>query len=184
MMLKLTEHAGITIVLLYKQKPVEILIFGTFIAKFCIFWIFAYFSQNIAIFRSGLFLWRHNYVKPWPIVLILVWMDREGPYIRYQNQFHRGFGSENLGRGCNNSSLVRRVTKNSLVRRGLRSSAFCVFCIELSLHLPSFKVRGLQMTINFALVWINISSRHSNLNFAHHNVIYCLLYNDAIKNQH
>ena len=29
---------------------------------------------------------------------------------------------------------------------------FCVFCIELSLHLPSFKVRGLQMTINFALV--------------------------------
>ena len=35
----------------------------------------------------------------------------------------------------------------------LRSIAFfCVFCIELSLHLPSFKVRGLQMTINFPLV--------------------------------
>ena len=29
---------------------------------------------------------------------------------------------------------------------------FCVFCIELSLHLPSFKVRDLQITINFALV--------------------------------
>ena len=29
---------------------------------------------------------------------------------------------------------------------------FCVFCIELSLHLPLFKVRGLQKTTNFALV--------------------------------
>ena len=28
---------------------------------------------------------------------------------------------------------------------------FCVFCFELSLHLPSHKVRDL-MTINFALV--------------------------------
>ena len=28
---------------------------------------------------------------------------------------------------------------------------FCVLCIELSLHLPSFKVRGLQITINFPL---------------------------------
>ena len=36
----------------------------------------------------------------------------------------------------------------------------CVFCIELSVHLPSFKVQSLQMTINFALVEINISSRH------------------------
>ena len=60
---------------------------------------------------------------------------------------------------------------------------FCVFCIELSLHLPSFKVRGLQMTINFALVQINISSRHSNLNFAHHFVIYWLL-QMARENQH
>ena len=29
---------------------------------------------------------------------------------------------------------------------------FFVFCIELSLHLLSFKVRGLQMTIDFLLV--------------------------------
>ena len=36
----------------------------------------------------------------------------------------------------------------------------------------SFKVRGLQMTMNLALVLVNISSRHSNLNFAHHFVIY------------
>ena len=40
MMLKLTEHVGITISLLYKQKkkkkkkPGEIMIFRTFIAKF------------------------------------------------------------------------------------------------------------------------------------------------------
>ena len=37
---------------------------------------------------------------------------------------------------------------------------------------PSLKVRGLQMTINLALVYVHISSRHSNLNFAHHFVIY------------
>ena len=41
---------------------------------------------------------------------------------------------------------------------------FCVFCVELSLHLPSFKVRGLQMTLDFPLVQINIGSRHSDLN--------------------
>ena len=46
-MLKHTEHVGITISLVYKQKkPGEILIFRTFIAKF---WIFAYFTQKIAI---------------------------------------------------------------------------------------------------------------------------------------
>ena len=42
---------------------------------------FAYFSQKIAIFKSGMFLWRHNYVTPWPIVLILVCINREGPYL-------------------------------------------------------------------------------------------------------
>ena len=60
------------------KKPGEILIFRTFIAKF---WIFANFTQKIAIFRSGMFLWRHNYVTPWPIVLILVCMNKEGPYL-------------------------------------------------------------------------------------------------------
>ena len=81
MILKLTEHVGITTFLLYiciSKKPGEILIFRTFIAKF---WIFAYFSQKIAIFRYGIFLWRHNYVTPWLIVLILVCMNREGPYL-------------------------------------------------------------------------------------------------------
>ena len=37
---------------------------------------------------------------------------------------------------------------------------------------PSFKVRGLQMTMNLALVYVPISSRHSNLNFARQFVIY------------
>ena len=37
---------------------------------------------------------------------------------------------------------------------------------------PSFKVRGLQMTMNLVLVYVHISSRHSNLNFAHHFDIY------------
>ena len=67
----------------------------------------------------------------------------------------------------------------------------CLFVFSFSVlnsvftYLPSFKVRGLQITINFALVWINISSRHSNLNFAHHlviHVIYWLLQNGANKN--
>ena len=94
MMLKLTEHVGITIYLLYKQKSGEILIFRSFIAKFWIFWIFAYFSQKrIAIFRSGMFLWRHNNVTHWPIVLILVCMDKEGPYLSIDTKI----GLENLG---------------------------------------------------------------------------------------
>ena len=58
-MLKLTEHVGIIIFLLYKQKTrwnsgiqnfySEILNFRLFYAKY-----------YIAIFRSGMFLWRHN----------------------------------------------------------------------------------------------------------------------------
>ena len=49
---------------------------------------------------------------------------------------------------------------------------------------PSFKVRGLQMTMIFLLVEVHIRSRHSKLNFAHHFVIYWLLQNGANKNQH
>ena len=49
---------------------------------------------------------------------------------------------------------------------------------------PSFKVRGLQMIINLALVWVHICSIHSNLNFAHHFVIYWLFQNGANKNKH
>ena len=49
---------------------------------------------------------------------------------------------------------------------------------------PSFKVRGLQMTMNLALVWVHISNRHSNLNFAHQFVNYWLFQHGANKNQH
>ena len=49
---------------------------------------------------------------------------------------------------------------------------------------PSFTVRGLQMSMNLALMWVHISSRHSNLNFAHHFVIYWLFQNGTNKNQH
>ena len=48
----------------------------------------------------------------------------------------------------------------------------------------SFKVCGLQMTINLAFVWTHISSRHSNLNFTHYFVIYWLFENGKNKNQH
>ena len=33
-----------------------------------------------------------------------------------------------------------------------KKQCFLRFCIEPSLHVPSFKVRGLPMTINLALV--------------------------------
>ena len=75
MTLKLTEHVGITIFLLYKQKNrwnSDIQNFYSEILNFHLFY---------AIFRSGVSLWRHNYVTPRPIVLILVCMDREGPYL-------------------------------------------------------------------------------------------------------
>ena len=48
----------------------------------------------------------------------------------------------------------------------------------------SFKVRGLQMTMNLAIVYVHVSSKHSNLNFAHHFVIYWLFQNGTNKNQH
>ena len=81
-MLKLTEHVGTTIFLLYKQKTrwnSDIQNFYSEILNF--FEFFAYFPQKITIFRSGMFLWHHNYLTPWPIVLILVCMDRGGPYL-------------------------------------------------------------------------------------------------------
>ena len=56
-----------------------------------------------------MFLSRHNYVTPWPIVLILVCMRREGPYLPISNKINREFGLESLG-GVT-TPLVRRVTK-------------------------------------------------------------------------
>ena len=80
-MLKLTEHIGITIFLLYEQKTRWNYDIQNLYSEILNFWNFRYFPQKIAIFRSGMFLWRYNYVTPWPIVLILVCIDRGGPYL-------------------------------------------------------------------------------------------------------
>ena len=81
-MLKLTEHVRITISLLYKQKyPVKFWYSELLLRNFEFSPILRKKSQFSSIFRSGMSLWRHNYVTPWPIVLILVCMYREGPYL-------------------------------------------------------------------------------------------------------
>ena len=46
----------------------------------------------------------------WPIVVILVCMDREDPYLPIDTKINV----------ITRLTLVRRVTKNSLVRRGLK----------------------------------------------------------------
>ena len=78
-MLKLTEHVEITIFLLYKQKTRWNSEIQNFYSKILNFRLF--YAKYIAIFRSGMFLWRHTYVTPWPIVLMLVCMSRKGPYL-------------------------------------------------------------------------------------------------------
>ena len=81
-MLKLIEHVRITISLLYKQKTRWNSDFQNFDSEILNFRLFyPKKSQFSSIFRSGMSLWRHHYVMPWPIVLILVCMDREGPYL-------------------------------------------------------------------------------------------------------
>ena len=74
-MLKLTEHVVITIFLLYKQKTRWNSDIQNFYSE--IFDFSPIFRKKIAIFRFGMFLWRHNYVTPCPILLILVCMNRE-----------------------------------------------------------------------------------------------------------
>ena len=53
----------------------------------------------------------HNYVTPWPIVLILVCMNREGPYLEGVR-----FGKSRRG--------LDVLQKNSLARRGLSVRAY------------------------------------------------------------
>ena len=65
-----------------------------------------------------------------------------------------------------------------------KKGAFLRFLYFTESSPPSFKVRGLQMTMNLELVLVHISTWHSNLNFAHHFVIYWLFQNGANKNQH
>ena len=76
-MLKLTEHVGIIIFLLYKQKTRWNSNIQNFYSEIL--------NEN---FRSGMFLWRHNYVTPWPIVLILVCIIREGQYLPIDTKIH------------------------------------------------------------------------------------------------
>ena len=66
-----------------------------------------------------------------------------------------------------------------------KKQCFLRFLYWIESSPPAFKVHGLQMTINLALVVvIGISSSYSNLNFAHHFVIYWLFPNGMNKNQH
>ena len=81
-------------------------------------------------------------------------------------------------------AICHRKTPTSEVLGGTCTSLSYVRAPPPPASPPSFKVRGLQMTINLALVWTHTSSRHSNLNFAHHFVIYWLFQNGANKNQH
>ena len=93
-MLKLTEHVVITISLLYKQKTrwnSDIQNFYSEIFEFSP--ILRKKSQFSLIFRSGVSLWRHNYITPWPIVLILVCVDREGPYLPIDTKINFIVGS-------------------------------------------------------------------------------------------
>ena len=55
-------------------------------------------------------------------------------------------------------------------------------CTELSLHRPV--IQSPRFTNDYKFGISDISSRHSNLNFAHHFVIYWLFQNGANKNQH
>ena len=66
-----------------------------------------------------------------------------------------------------------------------KKPCFCIIFCYSYLHLSSFKVRGFTNNYKFCIiVIINISSRHSNLNFAHHFLIYWLLQNGTSKSQH
>ena len=61
MMLKLTEHVGITIFLLYKQKNTVKFWYSELLQRNFEFFEFSpIFHKKIEIFRSGMFLWRHN----------------------------------------------------------------------------------------------------------------------------
>ena len=62
-------------------------------------------------------LWRHNYVAPWPIVLILVCMDREGPYLPIDTKINFIGGLENIG-GCNNPPWLDVLQKMAWLDEG------------------------------------------------------------------
>ena len=109
-MLKLTEHVRITIFLLYKQNTQWNSDIQNFNSEILIFKknFYLFFAEKIEIFRSGMFLWRHNYVTHWPIVLILVCMDRGGPYLPIDTK----------GGGCNNPPWLDVLQKLAWLDEG------------------------------------------------------------------
>ena len=108
MNLKLIEHNCIVIFLLHKHKTWWYSDIQTFL------WWNLEFRQvftKIANFQVCHVLWRHNYVTPWLIVLILVCIDKRDQllFIDTKAKFI-GVGYENLG--------VRRVTKIAWLDEG------------------------------------------------------------------
>ena len=59
----------------------------------------------------------------------------------------------------------------------------CFFAIYVFYWIFTFVIQSLRFTHDYEF-GISVSSRHSNLNFAHHFVIYWLFQNGANKNQH
>ena len=123
MVLKLSGHVRNTIFLLYMQKPGEIPIFGTFLAKkliFCQFW--SMFTEN-PLSESGHVWKRHCDVTRWPNFISLVSMERGDPTL-YHGTKQSYFGPVNFkfirGGGNHPPPLVKHVTKKGLVGRGLK----------------------------------------------------------------
>ena len=58
------------------------------------------------------------------------------------------------------------------------------FFFGMSSDVPRFKVGVFASDLNFELEWMNISSRHSNSNFAYHIVIHWSLFKVTIESLH
>ena len=85
-MLKLTEHVEITIFLLYKQKTgwnSDIQNFYSEILNFRLF-----FRKKKKSQFSGPACFYDVFITPWPIVLILVCMNREDPYLPFDTKIN------------------------------------------------------------------------------------------------
>ena len=94
MVLKLTKHVRITIFLLYKQKICWNSDIQNFFSEIMIFFNFRlFFAKKLQFSGPACFLLRHNYVTLWPIVLILVCMDRESPYLPIDTKINYKGGS-------------------------------------------------------------------------------------------
>ena len=84
---KLTEHALISIFFMHRQKiwwNSNIQTFDSKILKIRP----SFKKKRNCRFRDD--LWRNIYVTPWPILLILVWMDRRDQYLSIKTKFRGG----------------------------------------------------------------------------------------------